>query len=1448
MARRKLKDCTNLELMLCALLVIMFVVTIPLFVLSARNSGSGSECSGIPVSERINCIPEKTPTKDVCEQRGCWWQPQSSVNVPSCFYTNNHGYSMAGDLSNTGAGFTAQLKRLSSPSPYGNDVINVLLTAEYQTANRFHFKLTDPQKKRYEVPHEHVKPFQGNAAASTNYEVQVSNQPFSIKVIRKKLGRVLFDSSIGPLLFSDQYLQLSFRLPSVNVYGLGEHVHQQYRHNMDWKTWPIFTRDTIPTGDGANLYGAQTFFLCLEDSSGFSFGVFLMNSNAMEVTLQPAPAITYRITGGIFDFYVFLGDTPEQVVQEYLALVGRPVLPSYWSLGFHLSRYDYGSLDNMKRVVARNRGANLPYDVQHADIDYMDKRKDFTYDPVAYKGFPEFAEELHTNKQKLVIIVDPAISTDSSQSSPYGPYDRGSSMKVWVNMSDGVTPLQGEVWPGKSVFPDYTNPLCTAWWKQEFELFHKEVKFDGIWIDMNEVANFVDGSLTGCSKNSLNNPPFVPRILDGLMYKKTLCMDALQSWGKQYDVHNLYGYSMAIATEEASKTLFPTKRSFLLTRSTFAGSGKFAAHWLGDNTATWDDLRWSIPGILEFNLFGIPMVGADICGFLRDTSEELCRRWMQLGAFYPFSRNHNGQGYKDQDPAYFGDQSVLLSSSRHYLQIRYTLLPYLYTLFYRAHTQGSTVARPLLHEFYEDSNTWGLHEQFLWGPGLLITPVLYEAVENVTAYIPDAIWYEYETGKKLEERKQQVLMNLPGDKIGLHLRGGYIFPTQQPGITTEDSRRNPLALIIALDDNEEAKGELFWDDGETRDTVAKQTYLLCEFSFTIKRLDVKILQATYKDPNNLAFKEIKVFGTREPKNVTVKQYNVVIPMSPKVAYDAKLKVAHITGLNLELGKAYTVEWTITKDEEKIDCYPDEHGASETNCVARGCIWEESPVPRVPACYFTRELYSVSDIQYDSHGASAILSLKPGSYASAFPSTPVSPLHLKVTYHKDHMLQFKIYDPNNKRYEVPVPLNIPTVPSSTPDSRLYDVVITKDPFGIKIRRKSTNTFIWDSQLLGFTFNDMFIRISTRLPSQYLYGFGETEHTAYRRKLDWHTWGMFSRDQPPGEKLNSYGVQPYYMALEEDGSAHGVLLMNSNAMDVTFQPLPALTYRTIGGILDFYVILGPTPELVTQQYTELIGRPVMVPYWSLGFQLCRYGYQNDSEIASLYDDMVAAKIPYDVQYADIDYMERQLDFTLNPKFAGFPDLINRIKRDGMRVILILDPAISGNETKDYPAFRRGVQDDVFIKDPKDGSIVWGKVWPDLPDVVINSSLDWDTQVKLYRAHAAFPDFFRTSTITWWKREVKELHDNPQNPNKSLKFDGLWIDMNEPSSFVNGAVEPGCRDDPLNHPPYIPHLDGRDRGLSSKTLCMGSQQILPDGTPVRHYDVHSLYGWSQTRPTYE
>uniref|UniRef100_A0A8C2U532 alpha-glucosidase n=1 Tax=Coturnix japonica TaxID=93934 RepID=A0A8C2U532_COTJA len=1422
MGKRKF---SGLEATLIALFCIVVVVAIILVVLLAtgvspfKTTGKYFPLPGPEAKPSMRtaqlCLLRCSQVPYVCDLRGCCWSPQSDTSVPWCFFPKNHGYKVDGSTRSTQTGFEATLTRLSSPSLFGKDINTVLLTGEYQTANRFRFKITDPATQRFEVPHEHVGPFNGPAASNLNYRVEVRSNPFGIVVTRVSNGKVLFDTTIGPLQYSDQFLQLSIKLPSSNIYGVGEHVHKQYRHDLNWKTWPLFSRDVGPSEQMHNLYGVQTFFMCLEDSSGASFGVFLMNSNAMEFAVQPAPAVTYRTIGGILDFYVLLGNSPEQVVQEYLQFVGLPMMPSYWSLGFQLSRWNYGSLDEVKAVVERNRLIELPYDAQITDIDYMEEKKDFTYDKVLFSDLPNFASYMHQKNQKYIIILvsnsfclvnDPAISTqplvDGNQ---YGSYVRGESRKVWVNESDGVTTLVGEVWPGEAVFPDFTNPECTSWWVEECEKFHGVVAYDGIWIDMNEVSNFVQGSNKGCQQNDLNYPPFTPNIVDKLMFSKTLCMDAVQKWGKHYDVHSLYGYSMAIATRQAIETVFPGKRSFLLSRSTFVGSGKHTGHWLGDNAATWEQLRWAIPGMLEFSLFGFPYSVFII----------------------------------PQDPAVFGADSVLVQTSKHYLTIRYTLLPYLYTLFYRAHTRGDTVVRPVLHEFYTDEGTWGIDRQFLWGPGLLISAVIDQGVDVIDAYIPDAVWYEYETGARISERKQWTRMYLPADKLGLHLRGGYIYPIQQPATTTVESRLNPLGLIIALNENNTAAGELFWDDGEsTDDNLIFQN-----------RLQMNAISSSYVDPNNLRFEEIKILGVlQEITDVTVYLNNAVQTPSPNITYYPTEKVAHITGLQLELGRSYTIEWTQQQSvNERFDCYPGIDPTRE-KCEQLGCVWDAPSNSNHPSCYFTSDnIYSVESVEYSSSGLAANLILNSANTrANDNYTAPISTLRLEVKYHTNNMLQFKIYDYQNARYEVPIELNLPTSPTCTSEGRLYDVSVQKKPFGIQIRRKSTGTVVWDSVLPTFTFSDMFIQITTRLPSQYIYGFGETEHTTYRRNMNWNTWGMFTRDQSPADHLNSYGYHPFYMALEEDSNAHGVLLLNSNAMDVTLQPTPALTYRTIGGILDFYMVLGPTPELVVQEYTELIGRPVMPPYWSLGFQLCRYGYRNDSEVAQLVEEMKATQIPYDVQYVDIDHMERQLDFTLSARFSGLPDLINKIKGEGMRFIIILDPTISGNETN-YPTFSRGVADDVFMKWPNSNDIIYSRVWPFLPNVTVNESLPEQTQIQLYGAHAAFPDFFRNSTVQWWKREITEFYDNPTDPSKSIKFDGLWIDMNEPATFMNAAFG-GCRNEILNNPPYMPHLGYRSQGLTYKSPCMEGQQYLPDGTPVRHYDIHSLYGWAQTRPTLE
>uniref|UniRef100_A0A672GPR3 alpha-glucosidase n=1 Tax=Salarias fasciatus TaxID=181472 RepID=A0A672GPR3_SALFA len=1396
----KKRKFSSLELGLIVLLIIMFAVAITFIVLFAVDGAWSSGDTGPNegrkrrhTSTSIALISLFAQQK--CEARQCCWQPLNEKNAPWCFFSSEHGYSVVTLTKPTDYG---KLKRKPSASLFGGDIQELAFHAEMQTGNRLRFKIYDAHKQRFEVPHEHIRSVASNPSRPISDTLEITREPFALTVRRPDNKKILFDTRLTPLVFADQYLQLSSMLPSDYIYGLGEHVHQNYRHSTNWRTWPIFTRDSFPNGGMHNMYGHYPFFLCMDEtdmSSGRAFGVLLLNSNAMEVTLQPAPAVTYRTIGGILDFYILFGETPEQVVQEFLELTGKPVIPPYWSLGFQLSRWNYGSLSEVKKVVERNRAIGIPYEIQYTDIDYMEDKKDFTYDKTKFSELPQFADYLHEKGQKYILILDPAIATSKRQgNAPYEAYDRGTERNAWVTTSDGKTPLLGEVWPGETVFPDYTSQDCIDWWSDEYERLYREIKHDALWIDMNEVSNFKKGSIEGCKDNNLNYPPYTPKILDEVMYSKTLCMDAKQAWGNHYDVHSLYAYSMVLATEKALQRVFGQNRTLMLTRSSFPGVGKYAGHWLGDNAANWNDIKWAIPGMLEFSLFGIPYIGADICGFFDDSSEELCRRWMQVGAFYPFSRNHNAEKYRDQDPAFYGADSTLVRSSKHYLNIRYTLLPYLYTLFYKAHTTGETVVRPIMHEFYHDSTAMVADRQFLWGKYLLITPVLDQVSK---------LQHSHNHMELSPHRKTKVRLDMPADKLGLHIRGGAILPTQRPNVTTTYSRRNPMGLIVALDDNDQALGELFWDDGDSRRMSAFAVLLLLLLLF--------------------CFCICKCFA----------------------------RVLFLHGLSLTLGESYLVEWETESNEyERFNCHP-EDDADESKCKARGCEWkvrDEILNVSVPWCFYPKDHgYTIGGIRQTSTGMTVEIIQNVKYRSSGRPKSPdINLLRAEIVYHSSDMFQFKIWDPSTDRYEVPVPLTVPSAPEPDEDKRLYKVIVTDKPFGIQVIRKSTGTKIWDSAVPGFTFSDMFIQVSTRLSSEFVYGFGETEHTTYRHDLNYHTWGMFSKDQPPGYKMNCYGVHPFYMGLENTADAHGVLLLNSNAMDVTFQPTPALTYRTLGGILDFYMVLGPTPEMVVQEYTALIGRPVLPAYWSLGFQLCRYGYKDDTEIKNLYEDMKAAGIPYDVQYADIDYMVRQMDFTLDKEFQGLPAFVDKIRSEGMRFIFMLDPAISGNETN-YLTFERGKAQDVFIKWPKGLSddIVWGKVWPDYPNVTVNTSLDWDTEVELYRAYTAFPDFFRQRTADWWQNEMREYYE------KTLKFDGIWIDMNEPASFVHGTVGGagnclGNRD--LEFPPYMPPLESKHMGLSHKTLCMNSEQILSDGTPVRHFDVHSLYGWSHSKPTYD
>ncbi|KAI3641242.1 hypothetical protein MIR68_000714 [Amoeboaphelidium protococcarum] len=900
-------------------------------------------------------------TKEECERNGCCWSPvYSQAMAPWCFHKAQSGsckgYRVANvekKLVDSHLKIEADLTLIRECGMFDRDIRNLKLQVWYETDTRVHFKITDADSQRFEVPEYLFKrPLPSKFTVDEEeaaYKVEVVNDPFSIKVVRKSDQVVLFDTAvpandqntvINPLIYEDKYLELSTQVPeNAHIFGLGEVVHSFRRDNLNTRQ-TLWARDAATPVD-QNIYGSHPFYM--EVRGGKAHGVFLLNANGMDILLR-SRTLTYKIIGGVLDFYIFTGPTPADVVYQYYEVIGNPLMIPYWSLGFHQCRFGYRNLDEVKEVVRRYREASIPLETMWTDIDYMDQYKDFTLDPRNYPvdKVKKFVADLHAEHQKYVLILDPAIKVEPG----HAPFDEGVAKDLFIKRADGNL-LVGKVWPGPTAFPDFNNPNTQEWWTKWIRKFMQDVDLDGWWIDMNEPANFChtqDGpcddvlmladrgeatdALDHGSDDQLVFKKASVQIEDAAnpQYKignggdsnmpltfKTVAPDARHYNNTlHYNLHNLYGHSEAIMTRNALLDIKPGKRTFVLSRSTFASTGRHAGHWTGDNFSTWEHLFLSIPAVLSFQLFGIPYVGADICGFVGDTTEELCARWMSLGAFYPFSRNHNTRGVRAQEP-YLWDS--VAAASRKALGVRYQLLPYYYTLFYEASQFGATVLRPLFFEFPQDEQLMYFDRQFLVGSAIMVTPVLEQGKDHVYGYFPAGRWYDWYSKRKVvdlpagQKEGQWLKLNAPIDHVNVHIRGGHIIPLQIPGYTTHESRLNNFELIVALDQSNKAYGSLYLDDGESE---------------PVKNLDNSFANFRVENKNGKSFSLIAdgqfnydAFGRLDKLYVLglSQRPSQVLLNSEKIAeqnfiWNGETQELVISHLSIKLDRAFTVQWEL----------------------------------------------------------------------------------------------------------------------------------------------------------------------------------------------------------------------------------------------------------------------------------------------------------------------------------------------------------------------------------------------------------------------------------------------------------------------------------------------------------------------------------------------------------
>ncbi|KAK0649597.1 glycoside hydrolase family 31 protein [Cercophora newfieldiana] len=760
------------------------------------------------------------------------------------------GYEVDGEVTTRRNFLSANLVLAGNPcNIHGKDVAKLKLTVEYQTDFRLHVKIEDADSQVYQVQ-EQVLPrprhFDISTPNSTLLNFTYTASPFAFQVTRAKTGEVLFNTSGSPLIFETQYVHLRTSLPhNVNLYGLGEHSDDFRLPESNYKR-TLWNSESPFIPEYSNLYGSHPVYF--DHRATGTHGVFLLNSNGMDVDLGRTDTgryLEYNVIGGVLDLYFFSGPDPTTVSQQYAMIVGTPAMIPYWALGFHQSKYGWKDLNHVKEVAANYSSAGIPLETLWGDIDYMDKTRDFIPDPSRFplEQYKSFINTLHKNHQHYVMILDPGIANAPG----YPVFDRGTKKGAFLRADDGSF-YRGRQWAGEVVWPDWFAPGTQPWWTNEvllaFDPSHG-LPVDGLWVDMDEASNMCDNTRCFGEKPAPTTQPTPPKcrrsrrhspsklhqglsdrnlftpsyritnhvkdhsLSGGTLYTNISNFDGTH----QYDTHNLYGHMMATATRIALLSLRPALRPFVLTRSTFSGTGSVAAHWFGDNASLWSHYRISIAQMLAFTaIHAMSMVGSDICGFNLAASEKMCARWAMLGAFQPFYRNHADVTAPDQE---FYRWELVSAAAKKAIDARYRLLDYVYTALHAASVNGRPVASPLWFGWPGDENTYGIQTQWLWGDHLLVSPVVEDDSTEVRVYFPKDIFYDFWTGERVQGEGKEVLFTEVGwDEIPVHIRGGGIIPLRvKSGMTTEEVRRQNFEVWVAEGVNGTAEGGLFLDDG-----------------------------------------------------------------------------------------------------------------------------------------------------------------------------------------------------------------------------------------------------------------------------------------------------------------------------------------------------------------------------------------------------------------------------------------------------------------------------------------------------------------------------------------------------------------------------------------------------------------------------------------------------------
>ncbi len=568
------------------------------------------------------------------------------------------------------------------------------------------------------------------------------------------------------------------------VVGLGGRSAPLDRKGRTYRLWNSDPGGTYTVGDDPLSLSIPLYLVV---SDGGCHGAFYDNTYDGTVSVG-ADEVTFALTGGPLRYYVFPG-TPAEVLDRYTQLTGRPAVPPRWALGYHQCRWGYGSEAAVRGVVDQFAEHELPLSGIWLDIDHLVERAPFAVDETRYPDLGGFAKDMLEREIHTVVIADPGLIRRRGNPT----YDSGRRADVFCRDVRGRI-AWGVVWPGWTVFPDFTAPHARKWWSDLYEGYIEQ-GIAGFWHDMNEPSTFVvtgDGTLPLSTKHNL----------DG-------------RGGDHREAHNVYGLTLNRAGFEGVSRLRPGRRPYLISRSGYAGLQRYAGTWTGDIGTSWEGLAISLSFTLGLGLSGMPYSGPDIGGFDQHPEDELYVRWFQLAAYLPFFRVHCAAALPFREPWAFGP--TVLSQIKPALFERYELLPYWYTLAFEAGATGAPYVRPMLWAHPDDAAMRWVDDQFMLGPSVLVAPVLENGAREREVWLPAGRWYDRATGQA-HDGPGPVTVPAEVDRIPVFVRGGAVLPVTLDGVLTLE------AYVPGPADAEVPGGVLVADEGDGDAEPVRETF------------------------------------------------------------------------------------------------------------------------------------------------------------------------------------------------------------------------------------------------------------------------------------------------------------------------------------------------------------------------------------------------------------------------------------------------------------------------------------------------------------------------------------------------------------------------------------------------------------------------------------------------